>query len=363
MFSEILTPCLYAGTSAGALCLVVGLLAWQLPFFELANDCRPFALAGTGVLLAISITIGDRRLMMIDAVVFAATLLLFLLPFTLATRKKKDETRLIRLMTFNMEHTNTRKHDICAFIADADPDIVLIQEIDAAGAAELARGLEPSYVHMSHVGQSRKVGLALFSRLPCVDSGTVERNEHKPGVVSAHVRQQAANYDVMNVYLADPFHPMEQARQIDWLIGHIRAWDRPLIIAGDFNLTPFSAKLTKFALATGLKRHGTLLASWPADKFHPMFLIDNVFASPEFGSANVSVGPFLGSDHRPIIADITIGSRGPNTSESRDGKSPSQSPKRDPRGVIAPRKLFLDVENVALAGGHRWEASSRRQKA
>ena len=95
-----------------------------------------------------------------------------------------------------------------------------------------------------------------------------------------------------------------------------------------------------------------------------MFLIDNVFASPEFGSANVSVGPFLGSDHRPIIADITICSRGPNTSESRDGKSLSQSPKRDDaRGAIALRKLFLDVENVALAGRPRWEASSRRQKA
>ena len=71
-------------------------------------------------------------------------------------------------MTFNMEHTNTRNHDICAFIADADPDIVLIQEIDAAGAAELARALEPSYMHMSHVGRSRKVGLALFSRSPAL---------------------------------------------------------------------------------------------------------------------------------------------------------------------------------------------------
>ena len=78
MFSEILTPCLYAGTLAGALCLLVGLLAWQLPFLELANDYRLFALAGTGVLLAISITISDRRLMLIDAVVFAATLLLSL---------------------------------------------------------------------------------------------------------------------------------------------------------------------------------------------------------------------------------------------------------------------------------------------
>jgi hypothetical protein len=57
--------------------------------------------------------------------------------------------------------------------------------------------------------------------------------------------------------------------------------------AGDFDLTPFSRKLAKLAHATGLRRHGTFLASWPSD----------------FASGSVRIGP----DHRPVIADIVRG--------------------------------------------------------
>jgi len=304
VFGTTLTLCLYGGTAAAALCLIAGMAAWWLPCLELANDVRPFTLAGTGVLLATSVAIGDRRLMLIDAVILASTLILFLLPFVFVARWKKGETPTLRIVTFNIEATNTRYRDIIDFIADVNPDLVLIQEIDAAGAADLARGFGSSYMHMFQVGRTRNVGLALFSRHPCIESGAVDRTESKPGVIWAQVCRKALIFDVMNVYLADPFHPNEQSRHIEWLIDHVCARVRPLIVAGDFNLTPFSAKLAKFSLATGLKRHGTLLASWPADKFRPVFLIDNVFTSPEFCSAKVRAGPFLGSDHRPIIADI-----------------------------------------------------------
>ena len=71
-------------------------------------------------------------------------------------------------------------------------------------------------------------------------------------------------------------------------------------------LTPFSWKLNKLAHATGLRRHGTFLASWPSDFASPAFQIDNVMSTPDFASGNVRVGPDLGSDHRPVIADITV---------------------------------------------------------
>jgi endonuclease/exonuclease/phosphatase (EEP) superfamily protein YafD len=309
MFGTMLTVGLYAGTAAAALCLIAGVAASRLPHLELANDGRPFALVGTGALLAVSAAVGDRRLMLFDGIIFAATVLLFLLPFLLVAKRSKTGALRLRIITFNVEATNTRYGDIVAFIAAASPDFVLLQEVDAAVAADLARRLGPSYAHMFHVGQSRKVGLALISKLPCVESGTVEWSEFTPGIIWARVRHEAISCDVVNVYLADPFHPTHQTRHIDWLIAHVRSRDRPLILAGDFNLTPFSAKLTKFACATKLRRHGTLLASWPARKFPPAFLIDNVFASDDFRSIKVFRGPFLGSDHRPIVADITM-SRG-----------------------------------------------------
>ena len=38
----------------------------------------------------------------------------------------------------------------------------------------------------------------------------------------------------------------------------------------------------------------------------PFVTIDNVFASPSFAKISVTGGPRLGSDHRPIIADLAL---------------------------------------------------------
>jgi len=103
----------------------------------------------------------------------------------------------------------------------------------------------------------------LFSRHSYINGGSIERTESNPGVVWAPIRQENISYEFIGVHLADPFHAREQSRHFDWLIHYIHSRARPLIVAGDFKLTPFSAKLTKFALATGLKRHATLLATWP----------------------------------------------------------------------------------------------------
>jgi endonuclease/exonuclease/phosphatase family metal-dependent hydrolase len=38
----------------------------------------------------------------------------------------------------------------------------------------------------------------------------------------------------------------------------------------------------------------------------PFVAIDNVFVSRHFVIQSISVGPYIGSDHRPLIADITL---------------------------------------------------------
>jgi endonuclease/exonuclease/phosphatase (EEP) superfamily protein YafD len=89
----------------------------------------------------------------------------------------------------------------------------------------------------------------------------------------------------------------------------------PLIVAGDFNLTPWTDKLAALTQATGLGRYNTFHFTWPL-RVHgvdvlPLVATDNVFASPHFAKIAVKAGPRLGSDHRPVIADIALATPSP----------------------------------------------------
>jgi endonuclease/exonuclease/phosphatase (EEP) superfamily protein YafD len=45
---------------------------------------------------------------------------------------------------------------------------------------------------------------------------------------------------------------------------------------------------------------------WRHTRLLPFVPIDNVFASRQFASLGTTVGPYLGSDHRPVVADIAL---------------------------------------------------------
>ena len=101
-----------------------------------------------------------------------------------------------------------------------------------------------------------------------------------------------------------PLHAYAQANHTEWLIAWRQSVTEPLLIAGDFNLTPFSWKLSKFAWKTGLRRYSTYQRSWPGHLYAPAFLIDHVFSTDTFRPLDVRTGPALGSDHLPIIATV-----------------------------------------------------------
>jgi endonuclease/exonuclease/phosphatase (EEP) superfamily protein YafD len=297
---------LHLGVVIAWLLAIAGVLAFWCPWLELCNEFRPFALIATVILVLAALALRDGSLLVGSISAFAVTLVLFLLPLTTGAERRNNALPVLRVVTFNIEATNTQGREIGQFIAGTNADIVVIQEIDAATMTELLRELGKVYLRVFHTARDRSTGLALLAKHACADGGHIAWSDSNPALNWARIQKGSFSCEVIGVYLAYPFHPRKQARHMDWLIAYVRSRSHPLIVAGDFNLTPFSAKLNKFAIATGLRRHATLLASWPADKFRPVFLIDHVFASSEFCSVQVAMGPSVGSDHRPVIADIGI---------------------------------------------------------
>jgi len=84
----------------------------------------------------------------------------------------------------------------------------------------------------------------------------------------------------------------------------------PLVVAGDFNMSPWTERLARFTEQTGLKRYNTLHLTWPMRRGNvpllPLVAIDNVFASPHFAKIATMGAPWLGSDHRLIVVDLAL---------------------------------------------------------
>ena len=82
-----------------------------------------------------------------------------------------------------------------------------------------------------------------------------------------------------------------------------------VIIAGDFNASPYSPVFKKLLTTSGLRDTRTgfgWLPSWPA-LFPLAFIpIDHILVSPDIQVQNRATGPYIGSDHYPVIAELSI---------------------------------------------------------
>jgi endonuclease/exonuclease/phosphatase (EEP) superfamily protein YafD len=234
--------------------------------------------------------------------------------FTLALEGGAQEAtpgaaRFLRVVTFNVWHHNDRIEDIATFLADTNADLVVMQEMTSDNWSKLRAELASRYPY--NLGD---YGLVILSKYSITENGRADRGGMPPWASLmlrwAKIEVNGTAVTFAGAHLARPFYPKLQYADVVSLADFVRHQTGPLIVAGDLNLTPWTDKLTGFTQATGLKRYNTFHFTWPLHArgltLLPFVAIDQVFASPHFAKIATQAGPRLGSDHRPIIADIAL---------------------------------------------------------
>ena len=105
-------------------------------------------------------------------------------------------------------------------------------------------------------------------------------------------------------------------RMLGWLAERVRG-DRngaPVLVAGDFNTATWSPFFRDFVTSAGLVDAGGGSLAWPTRQ--PLLLapylsflgspVDHVLVSPGVAVLRYGVGPDIGSDHLPIIAEVRL---------------------------------------------------------
>lgn len=229
-----------------------------------------------------------------------------------ATARAQGDVRNFRAVAFN---TWFRNHDYGAigrFLERTEADVIVLEELTREQGIELSAYL-PSYPHSHIPPQPRRYGAIVFARWPIIAQQSLVLSEESV-TRGAHVTLDwhGMPIHVLGVHLHWPMGPTNSRlrnRELAGIAEFAAALDAPLIVAGDFNVTPWSSHFRDALARSGLSDcaagHG-LAPSWPAQLPPLGIRIDHCWASKHWRSADVRTGPRLGSDHLPLIADLLL---------------------------------------------------------
>jgi endonuclease/exonuclease/phosphatase (EEP) superfamily protein YafD len=292
---------LWVAWAVGVITTALGFGAPFIPALDLINQCRPFAALGAIMLFAAAVAGRDWRLIRPTMALALLLVGLLLLPWARAADTAPNAAPALRLVSFNLSARNDRFDDIADFMLSSGADILLLQEVSCAAVDRLVPKLKAAYPH-AFVSAESCFGQALLAKRPWLTGGQVITGARKPLFVWARFEWNSVAFDLTGVDLADPLAPNEQAADIERLLARANQ-GRAQVVAGTLNLTPFAWKFAQLTNA-GLGQHATFLATWPGRR--PLFLMDNVLSTSAIASVRFATGPALGSDHRPLIADIAF---------------------------------------------------------
>jgi len=229
-------------------------------------------------------------------------------PYLLPNTASASGVTTLKLMTVNVESRNDNYSDLLAIIASEQPDIVLVLEYSPRWAGALA-SLERQYPYDLQVPREGAFGIALWSRYPLVRAREFALGPTT--ALTATVSAPAGSFDLYGVHLLPPLSANWSAlrnKQLIELAGLSGMRRAPLLLAGDFNISPYSPLFTAWLTAANLRDtqagRGPSL-SWPT--FLPLLgiPIDHCIVSEEFSVTNHRRLPSFGSDHYPIVVELS----------------------------------------------------------
>lgn len=281
--------------------------SWTL---ELTTHFRVQYLAVTAAMLAILLL---RRhwtacgVLVAAAVVSAAPVLPYL-PLTTAPQASSVAAPL-KIATVNVSYLPFLAKRFLEIVRATSPDVLVLQELTPHAERVLA-DLDGEFPYHRKFPADGAYGIGLWSRFPIESSATFALG--RVPAIEARLEGPYGPFNVIGVHLRAPTTPRRaEARnqELRELAARSAAVDEPLIVAGDFNVTPYSPYFRDWLKASGLtdsRRGRTLSASWPTTLPWFGIPIDHVAVNDGFTVLSHSRLPNFESDHFGVLVELAF---------------------------------------------------------
>ncbi len=167
----------------------------------------------------------------------------------------------MRLATWNVNSLRARQERVEAWLAEVEPDVVMLQETKLAADAFPALAFQALGYESVHHGQGQWNGVAILSRVGLEDPVLDFADGGDPDVDARIVTATCAGVRVVSVYVPngrslEDDHYQYKLRWLGRLRDHVDALASPsdqIVVGGDYNIAPTDADLydpAKFTSAT-----------------------------------------------------------------------------------------------------------------
>ena len=300
------------GTAAASLAALLAPLGW--PFELFAHFRWQVGVAALALLLASLVL--RRPWMMVVA--FLTVAMQWLPGVLVSSRASAHEPAALtcsddqlRVVTANAWFANTDHAALVAWLSRSDADIIALQEITPRWVTALEPLLR-KYPYRKFMPRDDPYGIALLSRWPIDDVQPMDfSGDGKPSLV-ANVDVHGRKLRVIALHTRWPVTPeLQVARDRALQQAAALALTQPdaTILLGDLNLTPYAPAFARLVSESGLQdalAGEAWRPTWQAG-FWPLALpIDHVLVPRRGCVTGHEIGPYVGSDHRPLQVTLRL---------------------------------------------------------
>lgn len=215
-----------------------------------------------------------------------------------------DRAGEIKVVQINALRTNADIARVADWLIAQDPDVVTVSEArhDLKATSLIRRtGWSAAGAHGSLMIFTREPYLKMDRPPLPVGSGL--------SFVNATYATSKGPVEIVTIHLDWPTSRLVtgQVRDLEDVVGRLPR--ERMILTGDFNAAPWSAELRRLDTTLGLVRRDRAVATWPAQLSGrtwrvPFLPIDHIYAGRGWATVKVERGPWLGSDHYPLVVTL-----------------------------------------------------------
>ena len=262
--------------------------------------------------LALVATIGGLLLMDWLPVALAAAMAAYwswrLWPRRVPSHTIEEVAPLLRIASANLLYENVDFERILQGLTTLEADVLVVCEVTSEGRQKLRR-LETEYPYALDTCAPESVyGIVVLSRFPLTLRSTGIGEDPAPRHLAADLTVEGRSIALVAIHPSNPIRFSRAHRipgEFDAVVDLCRKAAQDLVLIGDCNAAGWSSYLRGLEKATGVTNDGKVRPSWPI--WLPPLVrlpLDHVWVRGRVALLKAGLGPRLGSDHLPLIADI-----------------------------------------------------------
>lgn len=210
-----------------------------------------------------------------------------------------------KLMSSNVLRSNPTPGSVKTVVEAEKPDLLLLVE----STVDYSEGF-PDYPFFHQTEERSAMGMAMLSKEPATFETIYLAG--RPAI-HASVSIKGIKTEIIGIHPPPPVsaaYAAERNAALNELDLYMEEIKNPVIVLGDFNITPWSPYYKEFMERTPLKDarlHFGLKNSWQTLRWWtPKIPIDHILVDPSFYVTRFKTANVPGSDHRAVIAELGI---------------------------------------------------------